>query len=69
ASGYLEGAGDLLGRAERALLLEAARVITYEQALRFLTDHLEGDVYYPVARAGHNLARARAQMALLAGLM
>ena len=66
AQGYQAGAGDLLSRAERGLLVTAARVITYEQAVRFLTDWLEGDVYYKTSRPGHNLERARAQLALLA---
>ena len=34
-------------------------------ALRFLTDHLDGDVYFHVDRPGQNLTRARAQLALL----
>jgi hypothetical protein len=67
SAGFLDGAGDLLSAAERALLPAAARVITYEQAVRFLADYLDGDRYYPVApdRPAHNLERARAQLALL----
>ena len=33
--------------------------------IRFLTDHLEGDVYYHVTRDGHNLDRSRTQIALI----
>ena len=33
--------------------------------MRFLTDYLDGDVYFRVAHPEHNLTRARAQMALL----
>ena len=33
--------------------------------LRFLTDHLVGDVYFRVSEAGQNLQRARAQFALM----
>lgn len=66
-AGYCAGAGDLLSDTERTLLPTAARVITYEQAIRFLTDHLAGDVYYPVSRPDHNLVRARGQLALLEG--
>ena len=33
--------------------------------MRFLTDHLEGDVYFRVHRPGQNLDRARAQRRLL----
>lgn len=68
ARGFLDGAGDLLRAAERALLVTAAQVITMEQAARFLADWLDGDRYYRVdaGRPRHNLERARAQLALLA---
>ncbi len=66
--GFAQGAGDALTAAERSLLATGALVITYEQALRFLADHLDGDRYYRVARPGHNLERARAQLALLDSL-
>jgi hypothetical protein len=36
--------------------------------MRFLTDHLEGDVYFRIHREGHNLDRARAQFALVRSL-
>jgi hypothetical protein len=42
--------------------------VTYEQALRFLTDWLAGDVYYRTTRAGQNLDRARNQLRLLASM-
>jgi len=66
--GYLEGAGDTISPAERRLLPAAAKVITLEQGIRFLTDHLEGDRYYRAARPDHNLERCRTQFALLASL-
>ena len=66
--GYLEAAGTLLVPRERALLTFAGRLITLEQAVRFLTDHLEGDRYYRIERPGHNLARCRTQLALLQSL-
>ena len=47
------------------MLPDGALVITYEQALRFLTDYLAGDVYYKISRPGHNLDRARTQIRLL----
>jgi aminoglycoside phosphotransferase (APT) family kinase protein len=68
AGGFMEGAGDSLPPAERSLLAVGACVITYEQALRFLTDHLDGDRYYRVTRPGHNLDRTRAQLRLLESL-
>jgi len=68
AWGYLQEAGEFLSSAERSLLVTAARVILLEQAARFLTDHLEGDLYYRIARPGQNLDRARTQIRLLAEL-
>jgi hypothetical protein len=44
------------------------KVITYEQAVRFLADFIAGDVYYstnPTRGETHNLVRARSQLALL----
>ncbi len=43
----------------------AAQIIVYIQAMRFLTDYLNGDVYYKVNRAEHNLHRTRNQINLL----
>lgn len=55
----------LLTDSERDLLPLAGPLMTFEAALRFLTDHLAGDVYFRVDHPGQNLARARAQLALL----
>ena len=41
-----------------------ALTITLEQAMRFLTDYLNGDSYYKIAYPDHNFVRARAQIAL-----
>jgi hypothetical protein len=56
------------GSVEDAALEVAGQLITYEQALRFLTDYLRGDVYYRTTRAGQNLDRTRAQLALLTSM-
>jgi Ser/Thr protein kinase RdoA (MazF antagonist) len=68
ARGFMEGAGDALSPAERSLLVTGAKVIVYEQAVRFLGDHLDGDRYYRTTRPAHNLDRARNQIRLLEGL-
>ncbi len=65
---WIEAAGPALTAAERDSLIDGALVITYEQGVRFLTDHLEADRYYKTVRPGQNLDRARAQFALLAAL-
>ena len=43
--GFLERCGEILLPVERENLMLGARMIVFEQAVRFLTDHLEGDVY------------------------
>ena len=65
ASGYLSAAHRFLSDLEVELMPMAAKVITMETGIRFLTDYLEGDVYFKTSREGHNLDRARVQMALL----
>ena len=41
------------------------QLIVFEIGLRFLTDHLEGDVYFKVHRPGHNLDRCRTQFKMV----
>jgi Ser/Thr protein kinase RdoA (MazF antagonist) len=65
AHGYLDAARDFLTEAEMDALAFSARLITLEQAIRFLTDHLNGDKYYRIHRPGHNLDRARTQITML----
>ena len=43
----------------------AGALITLEIGTRFLTDYLEGDVYFKTHRDGHNLDRARSQFQLV----
>jgi hypothetical protein len=43
-------------------------MMTFECGMRFLTDYLEGDVYFKIHREGHNLDRCRNQFALLADM-
>ncbi len=64
-SGFLDAAGDILQDAEKEMLPEGVWAMTYELAVRFLTDHLAGDVYFGVSQEGQNLERARVQLALL----
>ncbi len=63
--GYLSEAGGVLTRKEAELLPLGARLMTLENGLRFLADHLNGDLYFHVHREGQNLDRARAQFALV----
>ncbi len=63
--GYLEETSWFLNSKEIEYLAFSARYITYEQVLRFLMDYIDGDRYYKIKSAAHNLARARAQYKLL----
>ena len=65
ARGYLSTAAEFLTRAEREHLVFAGKLITFEIGLRFLTDFLEGDIYFKVHRGGHNLDRCRTQFRLV----
>lgn len=65
--GFLASAGEILTATERELLIFAGILLTFEQGVRFLTDYLEGDVYYRTSRPAHNLQRAQAQFRLVEG--
>ena len=65
AEGYLDAVGDTLTEAELRSLPDGARMMTLECGVRFLTDYLNGDVYFRVAYPKHNLVRARSQLTLL----
>ena len=45
-----------------------AKMMTYECGMRFLTDYLQGDVYFKIHREQHNLDRARTQFKLVADM-
>ncbi len=63
--GYLSTAGDILTPAEKGLLAFSGKLITFEIAIRFLTDFLAGDVYFKTHHDGHNLDRCRTQFKLV----
>lgn len=63
--GYLSKAGHFLSPLEKEMLAESGRNITQIMAVRFLTDYLNGDVYYKIARPDHNIDRTRTQIALI----
>jgi Ser/Thr protein kinase RdoA (MazF antagonist) len=65
ARGFLKATAGFLTPLEVDLLPFACRLMTFENGMRFLTDHLRGDVYFKVHREGHNLDRARAQLRLV----
>jgi len=63
--GFLSETNGFLDKEEIRQLPLGVLVITCELAMRFLTDYIDGDVYFKVRSPEHNLVRARAQMALL----
>ena len=65
ARGYLEACGDVLTKEELELLPYASLIITAEDGIRFLMDHINGDTYYHIYYPGQNLDRARTQLKLL----
>lgn len=64
-AGYVEAMGDALTSDERALFAFAGRFMIFMQALRFLTDHFNNDIYYGAAYPGQNRDRAANQFTLL----
>ncbi len=65
ARGYLERAGGCLTDAELRSLPLGAIIMTLECGVRFLADHLNGDVYFKIHRPDHNLDRCRTQFRLV----
>lgn len=63
--GFIEGASGALLPSELELLPHAAKMMTLECGMRFLTDHLNGDTYFKIHRENHNLDRARTQFKLV----
>lgn len=63
--GYLEVAGDILTLEEKKSLVWGAKLMTLECGIRFLTDYLNGDIYFKVNHENHNLDRARTQFKLV----
>ncbi|MBC8508814.1 MAG: aminoglycoside phosphotransferase family protein [Chloroflexi bacterium] len=63
--GYLDTMLDTLTQTEIHYLSFSANLMTLECGLRFLTDHLAGDVYYRIKRENHNLDRCRTQFKLV----
>lgn len=64
AQGFLEEMKDSITPLEVELLPKSAFLMTIECGIRFLTDHLDGDLYFKIHRENHNLDRARTQFKL-----
>ncbi|WP_436411831.1 phosphotransferase enzyme family protein [Petrimonas sp.] len=66
--GYLENATSFLTDVEIENLAFGAKLLTYMQTVRFLTDYIDGDTYYKIAYGNHNLVRSKAQFKFLQSL-
>ncbi len=63
--GYLRHAHRFLSAFEREHMTFSARLVSLTLAMRFLADHILGDVYFKTSRPGQNLDRARVQLRLV----
>jgi hypothetical protein len=63
--GYLEMADSFLTSLEKEWLDFSPLYMTFIIGVRFLTDYLEGDVYYKTEYPEHNLVRAKCQFELI----
>ncbi|ERJ57606.1 phosphotransferase enzyme family protein [Sphingobacterium paucimobilis] len=63
--GYFSEAKDFLTEKEIESLWYGVLLLPYMQAVRFLTDYIEGDRYYKVHYADHNLVRTNTQLKLV----
>ena len=63
--GFLSSAGKFLNEAERENLPFSGKLITFETGVRFLTDYLNGDVYFKTSRPRQNLDRCRNQFQMV----
>ncbi len=66
--GYLDAASGFLTQEEIDFLAFSGKLITLEIGIRFLTDYLEGDVYFKTSKPNHNLIRCRTQLKLVSCL-
>jgi Ser/Thr protein kinase RdoA (MazF antagonist) len=65
AKGYLQEMSDELTSSELDHFVYSGEFMIYMQAVRFLTDYFNNDIYYGSKYEGHNLVRAKNQIVLL----
>lgn len=63
--GYMEEMKDVLTETEKQYFTYSGKFIIYMQAIRFLADYLQNDIYYGAKYEGHNFNRALNQIQLL----
>lgn len=67
--GYFNEMNDELTETEKHSFFYAGKFMIYMQAIRFLTDYLNDDVYYDAKYERHNFMRAGNQLTLLEKLL
>ncbi len=65
AQGFLSEVRDMLTDTEEKFILYSGQFMIYMQAIRFLTDYLNGDTYYQIKYDTQNFDRATNQFTLL----
>ncbi len=68
-NGYYNEMKEVLTETEKKYFFYSGTFMIYMQAIRFLTDYLNDDVYYGSKYPGHNLMRASNQAILLKRLL
>ena len=63
--GYLLGAGEIFTSEEKKNMHYSGLILTYMQSIRFVTDFINGDIYYRINYPEQNLNRALNQLILL----
>jgi thiamine kinase-like enzyme len=67
--GYMGQMKNELNDEEKSHFIYGGKFMIYMQAIRFLTDHLNNDIYYGARYEGQNFVRAGNQITLLKRLM
>lgn len=67
--GYMNAIGDKLTDKEKQSLWLGAKIMPLMIGIRFLTDYLNGDVYFSINHDKHNLERASNQFTLFQSLV
>lgn len=66
--GFISEVKDSIAPAEIELMPLSVLLMTYECGIRFLSDYIDGDVYFKTHYPEHNIGRARNQFKLVADI-
>lgn len=67
--GFLTPLGESLTHTEKEYLAYGVFVMATELSVRFMTDYLNGDIYFKKTYSDHNLARAKCQLKLAESIL